>query len=54
MLFPSYISVSVVRVECVLKGVGRHGNTSLETRGWLPWKPQAESSAAGRFREKKQ
>ncbi|KAM7396555.1 hypothetical protein PAMP_019588 [Pampus punctatissimus] len=38
----------------VLKGVGRHCNASLETRGWLPWKPQAESSKAGRLREKKE
>lgn len=36
----------------MLKGVGRQGNASLETREWLPWKPQAESSAAGRLRER--
>lgn len=48
------VCVCVVHVERVLKGAGRHGNASLETRGWLPWKPQAESSAAGRLREKKE
>lgn len=54
VLLPSFVCVSAVHAEGLLKGVGRHDNASLETRGWLPWKPQAESSAAGRLREEKE
>lgn len=32
--------VCVVHAWCVLKGVGHHDNASLQTRGWLPWKPR--------------
>lgn len=42
------LCMCVVHVKCVLKGkggVGHQGNASLETRGWLPWKPRAELSS---------
>lgn len=53
-MYVFFISMYVVHVWHVLKGVGHHHNASLKTRGWLPWKPQAESSAAGRLREEKE
>lgn len=43
-----FVNLCVVHVKFVLKGkggVGHQGNASLETRGWLPWKPRAELSS---------
>jgi len=31
----------------VLKGVGHYDNPSLQTRGWLPWKPWTTEGKEG-------